>query len=365
MTIDDEKKYQNLQICWICKEKINNDKDKVRDHSHITGNYRGAAHNQGNLTLKISRKLPIIFHNWEKYDGHIIFKELKNFDSIDIQVIPKTSEKSLSIIINRNIIFLASNHFYESSLDGYASNLEDSDFKHLISKFSADKLEIFKRKDPYPYKWVDSYEKFNNKELPPKECFYSSIKDGKRDKSNGHIYEKEYLDLQNFWKELAFNTFIDFHNHYLKKDVLLLAYVFEKFISTCLKNYNLDPSHYFSAPGLSWDAMLKLTKVELEKISDPDLHLFIEKGIRGGISYINKRYSEANNENCPNYDNEKPKRYINYLGMNNLHGYAMSQYLPYGGLKWIKITSETVNRKLNEKDKYLHGYVLEVDLEFA
>ena len=270
----------------------------------------------------------------------------------------------MSIIINRNIIFLASNHFYKGSLDGHASNLEDSDFKHLISEFSADKLEILKRKGLYPYEWVDSYEKFNNKELPPKECFYSSIKDGKRDKSNGHIYEKEYLDLKNFWKELGFNTFIDFHNHYLKKDVLLLADVFEKFISTCLKNYNLDPCHYFSALGLSWDAMLKMTKVELEKISDPDMHLFIEKGMRGGISYINKRYSEANNENCPNYDNEKPKRYINYLDMNNLYGYAMSQYLPYGGFKWIKITSETVNKKLNEKDKSLHGYVLEVDLDY-
>ena len=270
----------------------------------------------------------------------------------------------MSIIINRNIIFLASNHFYKGSLDGHASNLEDSDFKHLISEFSADKLEILKRKGLYPYEWVDSYEKFNNKELPPKECFYSSIKDGKRDKSNGHIYEKEYLDLKNFWKELGFNTFIDFHNHYLKKDVLLLADVFEKFISTCLKNYNLDPCHYFSALGLSWDAMLKMTKVELEKISDPDMHLFIEKGMRGGISYINKRYSEANNENCPNYDNEKPKRYINYLDMNNLYGYAMSQYLPYADFRWVKNIDKIKKKLVSIKSNSSNGYTLEVDVEY-
>ena len=85
-----------------------------------------------------------------------------------------------------------------------------------------------------------------------------------------------------------FNAFEDFHDHYLKKDVLLLADVFEKFISTCLKYYGLDPCHYFSAPGLSWDAMLKMTKVELEKISDPDKYMFFEQGMRGGISYINK-----------------------------------------------------------------------------
>ena len=83
------------------------------------------------------------------------------------------------------------------------------------------------------------------------------------------------MHLQNVWNTFNFNIFRDFHNHYLKKDVLLLADVFEKFISTSLKNYNLDPCHYFSAPGLSWDAMLKMTKVKLEKISDADIYLFI------------------------------------------------------------------------------------------
>ena len=110
--------------------------------------------------------------------------------------------------------------------------------------------------------------------------------------------------------------------------------------------------------------MLKMTKVKLEKISDADIHLFIEKGMRGGISYVSKRYIKANNENCPDYDKEKPEIYINYLDMNNLYGGAMSQCLPYGGFKWVKTTNETVNRILNKKDNSLHGYFLEVDLDY-
>ena len=132
-----------------------------------------------------------------------------------------------------------------------------------------------------------------------------------------------------------FNTFEDFPDHYSKKDVLL-ADAFKKFISTCLKYYGSAPCHYFSAPGLSWGAMLKMTKVELEKISDPDQHMFFQQGMRGGLSYINKRYSETNNEYCQDYNKEKPKNYIIYVDMNNLYGHAMSQYLPYANFKWVK-----------------------------
>ena len=112
----------------------------------------------------------------------------------------------------------------------------------------------------------------------------------------------------------------DYHDHYLKKDVLLLADVFEKFIDTCLKFYKLDLCHYFSSPGLSWDAMLKMTGMRLEKIVDIDMYLFIEKGLRGGISYIAKRYSVANNKYMKYYDPKKLSKYISYFDMNNLDG---------------------------------------------
>ena len=161
------------------------------------------------------------------------------------------------------------------------------------------------------------------------------------------------MHLQNVWNTFNFNTFEDFHNHYLKKDVLLLAHVFEKFISTCSKYYDLNPCCYFSASGLSWDAMLKMTKVELEKISDPNKYMFFEQGIRGGISYINKKYSKASKD-----------VHILYLDMNNLYGCAMSQDLPISNFKWVKNINQIEQKLMRIKSNSLTGYVLEVDLEY-
>ena len=150
-----------------------------------------------------------------------------------------------------------------------------------------------RRKEAHPYEWVDSYEKWKHPSLPERKCFYSSLRDGKRDDNHGHISNEQYLHLQNVWDIFNFNTFEDFHDHHLKKHVLLLADVFQKFISTCLKYYGLDHCHYFSGSGLSWNVMLKMIKIKSEKISDPDKYMFFEQGMRGGVSYINKRYSEA------------------------------------------------------------------------
>ena len=124
MTNEDEEIYNNSQICWICKEELNT--DKVRDHCHVTGKFRGAAHNKCNLKSRIPRKLQIIFHNLQGYDGHIIFTELNNFH-VDIALIPKGIDKYMSIIVNRHITFIDSVQFYNSSLDILASNLEDKD----------------------------------------------------------------------------------------------------------------------------------------------------------------------------------------------------------------------------------------------
>ena len=154
----------------------------------------------------------------------------------------------------------------------------------------------------------------------------------------------------------------DYHDHYLKKDVLLLADVFEKFIDTCLKYYELDPCHYFSSLGLSWDAMLKMTGVKFEKISDIDHYLFIEKGSREGISYIAKRYAKANNKYMCDYDSNKQSTFITYLDKNNLYGWSMSEYLPYGEFKWLKNVDKLDVMSINEKSDV--GYILEVDLKY-
>ena len=131
----------------------------------------------------------------------------------------------------------------------------------------------------------------------------------------------------------------------------------------CLKFYGLDPCHYFSSPGLSWDAMLKMTGVKLEKISDIDKYLFIEKGLRGGISYIAKRYAKANNKYMKDYDPKKPSKFITYLDMNNLYGWAMSEYLPYEGFKWLKNSDGFDVNSISEKSPI--GYILNVNLKYS
>ena len=172
--------------------------------------------------------------------------------------------------------------------------------------------------------------------MSDKKCFYRSLKYGTTGEngktSDGHISDKGYLTCNRIWNEFSMKNMGDYHDHYLKKDVLFLA-VFEKFIDTCLKFYELDLCHHFSFPGYSWDAMLKMTGVKLEKIFDIEMYLFIEKRLRGGISYIAKTYSKANNKYMRSYDSTKASIYISYIDINNFYGWAMSSYLPYGGFE--------------------------------
>ena len=168
---------------------------------------------------------------------------------------------------------------------------------------------------------------------------------------------------EKIWDKFEMKNMGSYHNQYLKKDVFLLADVFEKFISACLESYELDPCHYFSSlfqlslfqfilvPGSNWDAILKITGVKLEKISDIDMYLLTEKGLRGGISYITKRYAKANNKYTRDDDPKKPSTFITYLDMNNLYGWAMSEYLPYGELKWLKIFDEFDVMSISQQKK--------------
>ena len=183
--------------------------------------------------------------------------------------------------------------------------------------------------------------------------------DGKM--SHGHINIKDYMTCEKIWNMFNIKNMGAYHDHYFKKEALLLTDVFEKFISTCIK-YKLDPCHYFSSPGLIWDAMLKMTGIELEKISDIDKYLFIEKGTRARISYIAKRYAKANDKCINDYNPEEPSTFITYLDKNNLYGWAMSEYLPYENFELVKNVDEldvmSINKKCDE------GYFLEVNLEY-
>ena len=168
---------------------------------------------------------------------------------------------------------------------------------------------------------MDSWGRFTEPQLPPKEAFYSKL-------SDEHISDGDYGHAQKVWETFGCRSLGDYHDLYLRTDVLLLTDVFETFRKTCLQQYGLDPAHYYTSPGLSWDALLKKTGVELELLTDYDQHLFTEKGMWGGISMVSKRYAKANNPMVEGYDSSKPKSHILYLDANNLYGWAMSQPLP-------------------------------------
>ena len=202
--------------------------------------------------------------------------------------------------LNKNLVSIDSMQFMNSSLDKLVKNMSDEDFKYLVEEFGSENLELLKQKGDYPYEYMNSFERFNEEKLPARKYFYSSTKDGKIGDdgkiSDSHISVKDYLTCEKIWDKFEMKNMGDYHNHYLKKDVLLSADVFEKFIDTCFKYYERDPCRYFSSPGFSQDTILKMTVGKFEKISDIDKYLFIEKGLRGGISYIAKRYAKANNK---------------------------------------------------------------------
>ena len=302
--MEEEELFQEANKCWICGKLLELMDEKVRDHFHIIGKFRGAAHFSCNANFKITKRAPIIFHNLKGYDGHLIMKELSNFDIV-IDVIPYGLEKYMAIIVNRNLVFIDSMQFMKDSLDDLVKNLDDRNFNYLSREYSSRGLELIKQKGVYPYEYMDSFKKFDECELPSKDKFYSSLK------SKG-ISDEDYERAINVWNISNIKNLGEYHDLYLKTDVLLLCDVFEKFINICIEYYELDPCHYFSIPGLTWDTMLKMTGVKLKLIDDIDKHLFIERGMRGGVSCITKRYCEANNKYVKDYDSNKENTFITY-----------------------------------------------------
>ena len=376
LTSEEQKLFEQAKTCHICSCELKN--DKVRDHCHFTGKYRGAAHNKCNLMCKKPRVLPVIFHNLQGYDAHLFIKQLAKVDG-KFECIPSTEEKYISfskhikvgeykhingdiIPINFEIRFLDSFKFLQTSLANLVSNLSLDDFnntKHVFKKNTS----LLTRKGVYPYDYVSSIDKLSETQLPPKDEFYSKLNDE-------DISDEDYQHAIKVWNTFGCKTIKDYHDLYLKSDVLLLADVFEKFRSTCLKHYKLDPAHYYTSPGLAWDACLKITGQNLDLLSDYDMLMMFERGIRGGITHISKRYSEANNKYMKSYDSKKKSKFIQYLDANNLYGWAMSQNLPTHGFKWMKdITLEKVDEILDKTNHSMSnngkkGYIFEVDLEY-
>ena len=145
MSEEEEHLFQQSNSCWICKKLIDNDEEKVRDHCHVTGKFRGAAHWDCNINFQLTKKVPVIFHNLRGYDSHLIFNELDKFD-VKISVIPNGLEKYMAFFLNKNLVFIDSMQFINSSLDKLVKNLSDEGFKYLVEEFSSKNLELLKKK---------------------------------------------------------------------------------------------------------------------------------------------------------------------------------------------------------------------------
>ena len=316
----------------------------------------------------------MFFHNLSGYDSHLFIKKLGSPDEKEnMDCIPNNEEKYISFSKNIKvgqykdkktgelrdktfkIRFLDSFKFMGSSLETLVNNLPKDAFNNLERYYTGEKAELIKRKGFYPYEYMNTEERFKETKLPPKKAFYSRL-------SGKGITKGDYKHALNVWNVFNMKTFLDYHELYNETDVLLLADVFENFRDFCLKIYGLDPAHYFTSPGLSWDACLKKTGVELEFISDPDKLLMFERLNRGGISMISNRYGKANNKYMKRgFNINNLITFLMYSDANNLYGCAMIMKLPTHGFKWLT-GGEIEKNYENRHNLNKIPCILEVDL---
>ena len=260
---EDKENFEKSTLCYVCKGNFDETKSKhkVRDHCHLTRKYRGAAHNVCNLKRRTRDFIPVIFHNLEGYDSHLFIKNLGVTEG-NINCIPKNEEKYISFSkgivvdtfmdkktdkmknVKRELRFIDSFKFMSSSLGKLADNLNREKFHSISNYFQGKKQELLLEKGVYPYDYVDCLDKLNEKELPPKEAFYSLLNDESTS-------DEDYNHAKKVWKEFGMKSMRDYHDTYLMSDVLILADVFESFRKVCLNNYKLDLAWYYTSPGVS------------------------------------------------------------------------------------------------------------------
>ena len=303
-------------------------------------------------------------HNLSGYDAHLFIRELGAHTS-DMEVIARnkdyisfSTKVPVDSYIDKNgeekdklieLRFIDSFKFMSSSLDSLTKNLVGGGKKLFgFEDYSELQYDLLTRKGVYPYEYVNSWDRFNETQLPPIDSFYSNL-------NISSIREEDYQHAQRVWEEFGIHNLG-------RTDVVLLANVYEAFRDTCLRHYKLDPAHFYTSPGLAWKACLKCTGIKLELLTDPDMLLMFERGIRDGITQAVRKYASANNKYMGDrFDPKSESSYFQYLDPNNLYGWAMSQPLPAGGFKWVDVNPNEISELATRTDK---GYLLEVDVSY-
>ena len=313
MKQEDEEDFKNNNICRFCEKNI--ESDKVRDRCHLTGKYRGPAHNTCNINVeqKNSNFLPLAFHNFSNYDCHMFFKRLVDLkkDKVKFKIIPKINEEYI-IVKYGCIRFIDSYRVLSESLDKLVKNLDEDDFRILKKEFP-DKWQYLNKKVAYPYQYFNSIDDYQKPvDNLKKEDFFSKLK-------NDYPDDDEYERTKQIIKLFDFKNGAELPKLYCKSDVILLADVFEKFVKVSTEEYKINPLYCVSLPGYTYQCALKYTDIKLQTLQDKDLILLIENNIRGGISSVmGDRYVKSNENNK-----------ILYADATNLYGHSMSQMLPY------------------------------------
>jgi hypothetical protein len=329
------------------------------DHDHLTGHYRYALCDGCNLNRASVKhnNIPVLIHNGSGYDFHYIVQNVDKMMFSRVAVIPKSSQQYLSLFVGP-FHFIDTNKFLIGSLSSLITNLKSKGgqhFKYTSSYFGKENMDIICQKNVFCYDYIDNISKLNDKRLPPIECFFNSL-------TNKPITQQEYDQAKRVWARFKCSTLVDYMLIYQKADVLLLADIMEYYRIMCLNFYKLDPVRYMSLSQYSNDAFLKMTKVKLEMITNPDMYFLLMKMIRGGYTACNHKYARANNHFMKAYDANEPSSYLTMLDYNSLYSNIMTQPLPYRAFRFL---SDLQVKQFSFDALSLEsqtGYILEVDL---
>ncbi|XP_024872855.1 uncharacterized protein LOC112455281, partial [Temnothorax curvispinosus] len=339
LTEDKKSEFLLATHCHVCGKPFQPEDKRVRDHCHLTGHYRG----------------PKIANDFE---GGVDLLPLTKESYISFSKTVKKTQTDRKWDRYVKLRFVDSYKFLAASIETLASYLNRDKLRITRSEYadlSAEDLDLLTRKGVFPYEYVNGADKLRDTELPPREAFYSSLTDETAS-------ESDYEHATRVWRRFRVRDLGEYSDLYLKTDVLLLADIFENFRDACSASYGLDPAHYYTLPGYTWDAMLRYIGVSFELLTDIDIVLFVERGIRGGLSQCLLRYARANNRHVPTHDSSQPTTYLMYYDVNNLYGWAMSESLPYANFQWLD-DPENFDATTVPTDSDV-GYILEVDLEY-